>query len=267
MPLLWVDNIPTIDLNRKYKPGFFELSKTVMELSFPHDLRLHLNLKLRKRRLDSLRNPAPRPLAGCSTSQSSFDKSPCSEEGEFQTSEDREYISFSTTSSSKRPPRLDFLAKVTSLALSFSCQDKGQIVNRTWDHIYDPTEEGIEDPIFYTLLRSVDFQWLNLSTFRVSGNLLPDFYLRTTLFVAPLLQNVTMHDFISVSFEPTTPPAPSFVVRHTNLKDLRLTCSTPRSLYSPDLPPSPPTRTAVFTCRTYIRSIGELSPIGVRTLS
>src|SRR6266704_2750466 len=58
-PLLWVD-IPTIDLQRKYKAGFFELFKTATERSFPHDLSLHLCGSEAKRKLQPFDNILPR---------------------------------------------------------------------------------------------------------------------------------------------------------------------------------------------------------------
>ena len=48
-------------------------------------------------------------------------------------------------------------------------------------------DETWEDPIHYTLLRSVDFQWPNLTIFH--GDTLPDFHLRKILFTAPLLDS------------------------------------------------------------------------------
>ena len=202
MPLLWVD-IPTIDLNNK--PGFFELLKTVTELSSPHDLSLYLrdpkanleniqlfeNILPRVRSLD-VHQANLRCIKALVQRRKSFDSERLN----------AAKISFAASNSSKRPPKLHFLAKVTSLALSCS-----------WGEDDDPTR--------YTLLRSVDFQWPNLTTF--CGDFLPHFYFRKILFAAPLLQKVTMHELINVSFEPTTPPAPSSVVHHTNLKDLRLT--------------------------------------------
>jgi len=216
-PLLWVDSIPTIDLNRSYKSGFFNLLNTVVELSFPHDLNLRLrDPKDKDNKIQPFKDILPR-IHSLDVHQANLPliKALVQRRESFKRLNTAN-IAFSTTSSYKRPPRLDFLAKVTCLTLSFS-----------WDEI-DDEEEVVNNPTRYALLRSVDFQWPNLTTFR--GALLPNFYLRTILFAAPLLQRVTMHDLIDVSFEPTTPPAPSSVVRHTNLKDLQLTAQTFDSL-------------------------------------
>lgn len=211
MPLLWVD-IPTIKLDREYKPGFFKLLKTITELSSPCDISLHLRDP--KAKLDKIRhfeNILPR-VRSLDVDQANHRLiNALVQRRESFKRLDTANISFSTASSFKPPPRLGFLAKVTSLTLSCSW---------TMRHVIDDADD-LDDPTRYTLLRSVDFQWPNLTTF--SGDLLPNFYLRKILFAAPLLQKVTMRDLINVPFEPTMPPSPSSVVHHTNLKDLRLT--------------------------------------------
>ena len=211
IPSLWVDNIPTIDLNRNYKSGFFKLLNVVTELSFPHDLNLHLHdPKARHNKIHHFENILPRVRSlDIQHANLPLIKALAQRRESFKRLNTAN-ITFSIASSSKRPPRLDFLSKVTCVTLSSS-----------WDEIDDEVQGDVNDPTWYTLLRSVDFHWPNLTTFH--GDLLPDFYLRKILFAAPLLQKVTMHDLISVSFELTTTPAPSAVVRHTNLKDLQLT--------------------------------------------
>ena len=216
-PLLWL-HIPTIFLDREYKPGFFELLKIVMKLSFPHNVRLRLfdtnaekiqHFETILSRIDTLDVRVNLPMIEALVQRKeSFNRLKSAS------------ISFDMGTPSQAPPRLDFLAEVNFLHLH-----------------YDPSDPA-GDTTPYALLRSVDLQWPNLTTF--SGIYIPIIYLRKLLFSAPLLQNVIMlrvdTDFVDSA---TTSPAPTSNLHHTNLKELTIdgfpSCHQLNYLYLPKL--------------------------------
>lgn len=203
-PLLWL-RIPTVFLNREYKPGFFELLKTMMNLSFPYFVRLHLR-DTTAETIQHFQHVLHRIHSLDVRVNLSMMKALLQRKESFKHLKSAE-ISFDFANSSDGPPNLDFLATVTSLTLS--CPSSSEL-------------EGIDYPNPYALLRSVDFQWSNLTSF--CGENLPTTYLRKVISAAPLLQKVTMHDVRDTYFDSSTAdPVPTSIIYHTNLKDLRLT--------------------------------------------
>ena len=200
-PQLWV-HIPTIFLDTKYKSGFFELLRTTMELSLPHDIMLRIrHTQANADKIERFENILPR------VHFLDVDVDPPMIRGLVQRKESfkrlKSAMIFFTSNSSEEPPTLDFLAPVTSLDLS---------CHSSWSGV--------------TLLRSVDFHWPNLTTFH--GNHLPATFLRRILFAAPLLRAVTMHDTKGPSVNSSTAsPAPTC---HVNLRHLSLTYEEPHSI-------------------------------------
>ena len=209
-PRLW-GHLPTICLKIEYKPGFFELLRTAMELSFPHDIELRLQ-DGNATKIEQFENVLPRVHSLIVHADLSMIK------GLVQKGESFRHLKSVTvvfiSSSSEEPPTLDFLTPVTSLTLS-CC--------------YLQTRR--DDPTLYALLRAVDSHWPNLTSFL--GDYLPATFLRKILFAAPLLRKVRMFH-IGKGDSSTAGPAPSDLY-HVNLKYLILTCrssqSIPRDLF------------------------------------
>ena len=197
-PRLWL-HIPAIFLNHEHKPGFFELLKIMMKLSFPYNLHLRIR-DTNSEKIQHFENILPRI-----DSLSFYANLPMIEAlaQRKQSFNHLKYagISFDMGTSSQVPPRLDFLAEVNTLHLCYHPLDLAS------------------DTTPYALLRSVDLQ---LTTF--GGLNLPIIYLQKFLSAAPLLQKVTMahlHDGTTIDSVITGPP-PTSILRHTNLKILIL---------------------------------------------
>ena len=177
-PWLWV-NIPTIHLTREYPSGFFELVRTMTELSFPHDIELRLLGDTNAEKIERFENILPRVHSLDVDVDLPMIKGLVQRKEHFKRLKSAK-ISF-TSNSFEEPPILDFITPVTSLTLS--CRRSS-------------------DPTSYAVLRSVDSHWPNLTTFH--GDRLPSIFLRKIIFAAPLLQAVTMHDPRNTSFDSNT---------------------------------------------------------------
>ena len=196
-PRLWV-HIPTIYLNYEYKSGFFELLRSAIELSFPHDIELRLR-DTNAEKIERFENIFPRVhrlevqldlpmIKGFVQRKESFKRL-------------KSLAIYFKSGPSEDLPTLDFLTPVISLSLS--CHD------------FYRKRGDLSAP-----LRPIDCHWPKLTTFH--GDFLPASFLRRILFAAPLLREVTMEDVKDIPFDSSTASPAS--ICHTNIECLSLTC-------------------------------------------
>ena len=218
-PLLWLSTIPTIDLDTNFKPGFFELLKTVLKRSLPHKVHLYI-YGCDATKIQHFETVFPR-VGSLNVDVDSFPVM----EALVQKQENFKHLTYATIGFGYEIPSegsltLGFLSQVTSFDLI---------------GIPDTFAVAAEDATPYAFLTSVDFQLPNLTSF--TGHDLPPSFLRRILSVAPRLQKATMCNFVDIPVDWIIPdPAPTSVIRHTNLKELSLAATYLNSFLQQMLP-------------------------------